>query len=97
MQWFYSKHNIFRYFQHNILSVYTKHLRTGVGVRNSSGGGGGVGTGVGGGVGTGVGANNILRVDSGVDFYCLNFAVALASNTLMFKLFYRTDAYNMYI
>ncbi len=40
------------------------------GVRNSSG------------VGTGVGAKNLTGVDSGVDFYCLNFALALASNTL---------------
>jgi hypothetical protein len=49
----------------------TKHLRewlfhsqTGVGVRNSSG------------LGTGVGADNLLGVDSGVDFYCLNSALA---------------------
>jgi hypothetical protein len=42
-----------------------------VGVRNSLGVG----------VGTGVGANNISGVDLGVDFYCLNFALALASNT----------------
>jgi hypothetical protein len=71
-----------------------KHLRewllnsrtgVGVGVRNSSG--------VGVGVGTGVGANNIL----GVDFYCLNFALALASNTLVYMVIYRTDVYNMYI
>jgi hypothetical protein len=37
-------------------------------VRNSSG------------VGTGVRANNFSGVDSGVDFYCLNLALALASN-----------------
>jgi hypothetical protein len=40
------------------------HSRTGVGVRNS--------------LGAGVGANNLLGVDLGVDFYCLNFALALA-------------------
>jgi hypothetical protein len=45
----------------------------GVGVRNTLG--------VGVGVGTGVGVNNLLGVDSGVDFNCLNFALAMASNT----------------
>jgi hypothetical protein len=44
-------------------------------VRNSSG--------VGLGMGTGVGANDL----SGVDFYCLNFALALASNTFVYKVF----------
>jgi hypothetical protein len=65
-----------------VLKLHSKHLpewlfhsRTGVGVRNSSG----VGVGVG--VGTGVGANNLFGVDLGVEFYCLNFALALASNT----------------
>jgi hypothetical protein len=58
-------------------------------VRNNSG----VGVGVGVGVGTGVGANNLLVVDLRVDFYCLNFALALASNTLV----YRTDVYYMYV
>jgi hypothetical protein len=46
-------------------------MGVGVGVRNSLGVG----------VGTGVGANNLSGVDLGVDFYCLNFALALASNT----------------
>jgi hypothetical protein len=59
-----------------------KHLRewlfhsgtgVGVGVRNSSG--------------VGVGANNLSGVDSKVDFYCLNFALALAYNTLVNKVF----------
>jgi hypothetical protein len=54
-----------------------------VGVRNYSG--------VGVEVGTGVGANNLSRVDLGVDFYCLNFALALASNTLVFEVIYRID------
>jgi hypothetical protein len=60
-----------------------------MGVRNSSG--------VGVGVGTGVGANNLLGTDLRMDFYCLNVALALASNTLVYKVFYRTDVYNMYI
>jgi hypothetical protein len=42
------------------------------------------------GVETGLGAINILGVDSGVDFYCLNFSLALASNTLVYKVIYRT-------
>jgi hypothetical protein len=61
-------------------SASPKHLRewlfhsgTGVGERNYSG--------VGVRLGTGVGTNNRLGVDSGVEFYCLNFALALASNT----------------
>jgi hypothetical protein len=41
-------------------------------------------------VGTGVGANNLLRVDSGVDFYCLSFALALALNTLVYMVNYCT-------
>jgi hypothetical protein len=48
-------------------------------------------------VGMGVGANNLLGVDSGVDFFCLKFALAFAFNTLVNKVFYRTDVYNMYI
>jgi hypothetical protein len=39
------------------------------------------------GVGRRVGANNL----SGVDFYCLNFELALTSNTLVYKVIYRTD------
>jgi hypothetical protein len=61
--------------------VNTKHLRewlfhsrTGVGVRNSLGVG----------VGTGVGAHNLWGEDLGVNFYCLNFALAEASNTLVY-------------
>jgi hypothetical protein len=34
-------------------------------------------------------------VDSGVDFYYLNFALALASSTLVYMVIYRTDNYNM--
>jgi hypothetical protein len=56
-----------------------------------------VGVGVGNTLGVGVGANNLLGVDSGVDFYCLNFALALASNTLVYMVIYRSDVYNMYI
>jgi hypothetical protein len=41
------------------------------------------------GVETGLGAINILGVDSGVDFYCLNFSLALASNTLVYKVIYK--------
>jgi hypothetical protein len=74
--------------------VYLKHLRewlfhsqTGVGVRNSWGVG----------VGTGVGVNNLLGVDLGVNFYCLNFALALATNAPLYKLIYRKYVYNMYI
>jgi hypothetical protein len=63
----------------------------GEGVRNSSG----VGVGVG--VGTGVGENNLLGVDLGMDIYCLTFALALASNTLVYMVIYRTDVYNVYI
>jgi hypothetical protein len=73
----------------NHLREWLFHSRTGVGVRNSLG--------VGVGVGTGVGANNLFGVDLGVDFYCLNFALALASNTLVCKVLYITDVYNMYI
>jgi hypothetical protein len=58
-----------------------------VGVRNSLGVG----------VGTGVGSNNLSGVDLGVDFYCLNFALALASNTLVYKVIYRTDDYKFTI
>jgi hypothetical protein len=77
-------------------SVDTKHLRewlfhsrtgVGVGVRNSSRVG----------VGTGVGPNNLSGVDLRVEFYCLNFALALASKTLVYKVIYRTDVYEMYI
>jgi hypothetical protein len=65
------------------------HSKTGVGVgvRNSSGVG----------VGTGVGLNNLSGVDSGVNFYFLNFELALASNTPVYKLIYRTYVYIMYI
>jgi hypothetical protein len=49
------------------------------------------------GVGMGVGANNLLGVDLGRYLYCLNFALALASNTLVYKVIYRTDVYNIYI
>jgi hypothetical protein len=48
-------------------------------------------------VGTGVGANNLSEVDLGVDFYCLNFALALASNTYVYMVIYRIYVYNMYI
>jgi hypothetical protein len=46
---------------------------------------------------SGVGANNLLGVDLGVDFHCLNFALALASNTLVYEVIYRTDVYNIYV
>jgi hypothetical protein len=45
------------------------------------------------GVRTGVRANNLLGVDSGVDFYCLNFALALASNTLVYEVIYSIYGY----
>jgi hypothetical protein len=65
------------------------HSRLGVGVR--------VKNSLGVGVGTGVGANNLLGVDSGVDFYCLNFALVLASNTLVYMVIYRTGVYTICI
>jgi hypothetical protein len=46
--------------------LFHSRLGVGVGVTNYSG--------VGVGVGMGVGADNLSGVDSGVDFYCLNFA-----------------------
>jgi hypothetical protein len=62
--------------------ILAKHLRewlfysqTGVGVRNYLGVG----------VGTGVGSNNLLGVDSGVDFYCLNFCISLGLKHLYEK------------
>jgi hypothetical protein len=58
-------------------------------VRNSSE------VGVGG--GTGVEANHLLGVDSRVDFHCLNFALALASSTLVYEVINSIDVYSMYI
>jgi hypothetical protein len=65
------------------------HSQTGVevGVRNSSGVG----------VGMGVGANNLSGVDLGVDFYYMNFVLALTSSTLVYMVIYRRDVYNMCI
>jgi hypothetical protein len=71
----------------NHLREWLFHSRTGVGVRNSSGVG----------VWKEVGENNLSRVDLGVDFYCLNFALALASNTIVNKVYYKTDVYDIYI
>jgi hypothetical protein len=69
----------------SICGLFHSRTGVGVGVRNSLR------------MGMGVGANNLSGVDSGVDIYWLNFAFALASNTLVYKVFYRKYVYNMYI